>query len=129
MAVGSIVARYPRKNSRWLLGEFTGAAGSISGVKFKNEMSVVRTGAGLYTFQYLEGGASVRPGNPCRIAYFGFTPVNLTNTAQGGWFFFPLVDSLTTNGSFTTQANALAGTAADIQVLMKMAILIEGEAA
>ena len=129
MAVGNPVIRMPRRGSRWYTGEFTGAAGSISGVKFKNEVSVTRTGAGLYTFQCLEGGAAARPGSTCRIAQFGFTPVNLTNTAQGGWFFCPLVDSLTTNGSFTTQASALAGTAADIQVLMKIAFLIELEAA
>ena len=129
MAVGSPVARYPRRGARWYTGEFTGAAGSISNVKFKNEMSVTRTGAGLYTFQCLENGAAARPGTTCRIAAFSFTPVNLTNTAQGGWFFGPLVDSLTTNGSFTTQASAQAGTAADIQVLMKVAILIELEAA
>ena len=129
MAVGNPVIRMPRRGSRWYTGEFTGAAGSISGVKFKNEVSVTRTGAGLYTFQCLEGGAAARPGTTCRIAKFAFTPVNLTNTAFGGWFFWPLVDSLTTNGSFTTEAFALAGTAADIQTLMKVAFLIELEAA
>ena len=72
---------------------------------------------------------AARPGSPCRISAFIPTPVNLTTTAQGGYFFVPLVDSLTTTGAFTTQASALAGTAADIQVLMKIAILIELEAA
>jgi len=132
MAVGFAVIRMPRRGARWYTGEFLGAAGSISGVKFKNEVSVTRTGAGLYTFQCLEGpapGVAARPGSTCRIAQFGFTPVNLTNTAQGGYFWVPLVDSLTTNGSFTTQASALAGTAADIQVLVKVAFLIELEAA
>lgn len=119
----------PRRGARWYTGEFTGAAGSISGVKFKGEALVTWTGTGLYTFQCLENGVAARPGSTCRIAQFGFTPVNLTTTAQGGWFFGPLVDSLTTNGSFTMRANALAGTAADIQVLMKMAVLIELEAA
>jgi hypothetical protein len=124
-----MVIRMPRRGSRWYTGEFTGAAGSISGVKFKNEVSVTRTGAGLYTFQCLENGAAARPGTACRIAKFASTPVNLTTGAQGGWFFWPLVDSLTTNGSFTTQASSQAGAAADIQVLMKIAFLIELEAA
>lgn len=129
MAVGSAVARYARRGSRWYTGEFTGVAGPIVSQKFKGELSILRTGAGLYTFQCLENGVAARPASPCRIAKFGFTPINLTNTAQGGWFFIPLVDSLNTNGSFTTQANALAGTAADILVLMKIAILIEAEVA
>ena|ERR1041384_743921 len=129
MAVGNIVARYPRKNSRWLTGEFTGAAGSISGVKFKGEMSVTYAGAGLYTFQFLEGSAAVRPGSPCRIAAMIVTTINLTNTAQGGWTSTITVDSLNTNGSFTVRTNAQAGAAADLQVVAKFAFLIEGEAA
>lgn len=129
MAVGQAIIRMPRRGARWYNGEFLGAAGSISGVKFKGEVSVTRTGAGLYTFQCLENGVAARPGSTCRITQFGFTPVNLTNTAQGGYFFVPLVDSLNTNGSFTTQASALAGAAADIQVLMKVSFLVELEAA
>lgn len=130
MAVGNVVARYPRAGARWYAGELIGAgAAPFTGVKFKGEATFTRTGVGLATFQCLENGVGLRPGSPCRITAFTATPINLTNTAQGGWFTNILVDSLNTNGSFTVQFNALAGTAADIgaAITVKFALLIEKE--
>src|SRR5258707_7444799 len=99
MAVGTPIIRMPRRGARWYNGEFTGAAGSISGVKFKSEVSVTRTGAGLYTFQCLENGVAARPGRNCRNTSFVFTPVQFITNAQGGYFFASLVQSLTTHCS------------------------------
>ena len=131
MAVGNAVARYPRRGVRYYGGEFTGAAGSISGVKFKSEMTVTYAGAGLYTFQCVEGPNQVpaRPGAVCRLADVDMTTVNLSNTAQGGWAWTVAADNLNTNGSFQIKTFALAGTAADLQVLTKFWITIELEAA
>lgn len=129
MAVGNIVQRAPRRGTRYFSGEFTGAAGSISGVKTKGEFSVTYSGVGLYTIQYLENGVAAKPGSPCRIAQFQLNAVGLSTVGQGGWDTNITTDNLNTNGSFTITAFSVAGAAADIQVLAKVWFTVELEAA
>ena len=129
MAVGNVIQRSPRRGTRYFSGEFTGAAGSVSGVKMKGEFSITYTGAGIYTFQYLENGVAAKPGSPCRIAQFSLNAVGLSVVGQGGWDTNITTDNLNTNGSFVITSFSVAGAAADIQVLAKVYFTIEMEAA
>jgi hypothetical protein len=110
-------------------GEFTGNAGSVTGVKMKGELSIVYTGTGVYTFQYLENGVACRPGSPCRITSVWFGVVGLANTAQGGWDTNITTDNLNVNGSFVLTAFTVTGAAADAQGICKVVIVTEKELA
>ncbi len=96
---------------------------------FKGELSVVYTGTGVYTFQYLENGVAARPGAPCRIARVWLSVVGLATVGQGGWDTNITTDNLNVNGSFVLTTFSVAGAAADVQGVCKVVVEIEQEAA
>jgi len=132
MAVGNIVIRMPRRGSRWYVGEFAVAGGAITAgtTKFKGEVSVTRNSAGLYTFQCLENGVAAKPGVPCRLA--AVCPTFTTppgGATEGGWSWDLNADNLNTNGSWQLRINQQSWAVADPVQTVKVAFLIELEAA
>lgn len=130
MAVGSPVIRVPRSGRRIYSGEFTGAGGAVSGIKFKGEVSVTYISAGLYEFQCLENGVAARPGTVSRLAYVNIDVVGLSGATNGGWTKIPIqTDNMNASGKFRAQLNQQSFAAADGIGTIKVEFAIEREAA
>lgn len=122
MAVGNIVTRVPRKGRRIFSGEFTGANGSLSGAKFKGEVTVTYGGEGVYNFAFVEGKQG-------RLAGMVHTIINPANTDGGSGRVLVTADTVATNGQFTVTTFNQANAAADIIGVAKFDFIVEGEAA
>lgn len=122
MAVGNVIARYPRKGRRYFTGEFTGANGSLSGVKSKGEVTVAYGGEGVYNFSIVEGKQG-------RLSRFAHTIINPATTDGGSGRTVVTADTVATDGKFTVTTFNQANAAADVIGIMKFEIAVEGEAA
>lgn len=130
MAVGNIVTVWPRKGSRWYVGEYVVAAGAITAgtVKYKGEVAVTFISTGIVNFQCLNNGVASKPSSVCRLAAVIANPL-LPGAAVGGWSHFLNVDSMNTNGSFRWQFNQQSFAVADTVGIVKLSFCVEMEAA
>ena len=131
MAVGTAVIRVPRKGNRTYSGDFAVAGGAITAgsVKFKQEVAVTRTGAGVYRFQCLENGAAARPGSLCRISSVKPTFARPAAGADGGWGWHMTNDQMNASGFFEITTFQQSFAAADLVQTAKVEFTIETEAA
>src|SRR5262245_51350544 len=100
MGVFTAKSEYQRAGRRVYSVEFTGASGSISGVKGKAEVTVTRNSAGLYTFAVFAGPSSTIPAKYARLA--AVRPTFLTPSAgtDGGWMWTLNADNMASAGTF-----------------------------
>lgn len=132
MAVGFSIIRVPRRGTRTYSGEFAVAGGAITAgtTRFKNEVSVVRQGLGIYRFQCLENGTAARPASACRIS--SIKPTFTTppgGATEGGWAWNMNNDQMNASGFFDLRINQQSWAAADPVQTVKVEFTIEAEAA
>lgn len=127
MGVGSPIIRVPRRGRRIYSGEFAVAAGAITGgsVKFRSEVAVTRTGAGVYRFQCLENGIAARPGGPCRLSRITPTINRPAGATDGGWLWHLSNDQMNASGFFEVTFAQQSFAAADPVQTLKVEFEIE----
>ncbi len=109
-------------------GEFTGANNANpTGVKFKGNVVVTRTGEGVYRFQLVDKQGNAVKNLHLKSVSLTFLSPASTDGGSGPWFLSD--NSVVTAGRFdiTTQNQAFAS--ADILVLTKVTIGLSPEAA
>ena len=122
MGVGNLVVRYPRRGTRFFSGEFTGANGSVSGMLSKGEVTVSRSGEGVYVLTAADGRGA-------RLTRFSINVIN-PNTADGGSGRTDLTtDAMVASGAITITTFNQANAAADIIAVAKFEIETERESA
>lgn len=126
--VGTTVAQFFFRDTAFVRGQFTGANGSVGTILFKGLGVIARTGEGVYTFTLLaDDGTSGRKGYHIRNLVFTYVA---PNSADGGSGQTEITtDSMNATGVLTFTTRNLAGTAADVIGLCKMAIELSTEAA
>lgn len=122
MAVGNIIQRNPRSGRRVWSGEFTGANGSISGVKFKGEITVAYSAEGVYIFTFVGT-------KPTRLSDFNPTIINPAVADGGSGRVVITADNLASAGTITVTTFNQANAAADIIGVAKFEFATEQEAA
>lgn len=124
MGVKNVIRRLPRLRSREFSGEFAVAGGAITAgtVKFGGEVTVVRNGAGLYTFTIVDGKQG-------RLADVDTFVVALSGATNGGWSWSVAADNIASAGTFQIQYQQQSFAAADPSGTVKVWFLTEGEAA
>lgn len=108
-------------------GEFTGANNANpTGVKFKGNVVVTRTGEGVYRFQLVDAQGNAINNLHLKNVLLQYLAPASTDGGSGPWFISD--NSVNTAGHFdiTTQNQAFA--AADILVLTKVTIWLSPEA-
>lgn len=115
--VGTPIARYPKKR-RYYTGQFTGADGSISGVSFNGEVTVSRSGEGVYLFTFAEGKG-------LRLSAMDPTIINPATTDGGSGRVVVTTDSMTSAGTLSVTTFNQANAAADVIGVAKFEFAME----
>lgn len=125
--VGSAIAQFFYANTAFVRGEFTGAVGSISLVKFKGLMSATWNSTGLVTFTLLANdGVSALKG--LHIKNLQIVPLTPTGATVGGWTWSLAANNMGTAGTFQIQFQQQSWAAADVVGIVKVAVELSSEA-
>lgn len=111
-------------------GQFAVAAGAITAgtTKFKGDVTVVRDGAGLYTFTLRNAAGNAWKGlRLARVSPTFITPPG--GAAEGGWAWTLNADNMTAAGTFQLRINQQSWAAADPVQTVRIEFVVEGEVA